>query len=188
MSVSKIFNHVLFLGVLHSSMLHAQVKKVLLVFLSAVGAVLIVVLMASTASAQTCKFVGGPQFGGIEPPLAVDAWCVDPDYNDRTMVIDSTMEKSLKMADGSTISYTEVRGHFPALRAQAQLPSGILASPTTAKHSFFWRFPEKRVWRNRFFQQTYPLAFEGLNTVDNEFAFANGGFTGGVLPGNPNVG
>ena len=184
MSISKIFNGLDFQEVIHSSMLRAQMKKLLLVFLSAV----IVALIDSTASAQTCKFVGGPQFGGIEPPLAVDASCVDPDYNDKTMVIDSTKEKSLKVADGSTISYTEVWGHFPALRTQAQLPAGILQSPTTAQHSFFWRFPEKRVWRHRFFQQTYPLAFEGLNTVDNEFAFTNGGFTVGLLPGNPNVG
>src|SRR3954469_2367578 len=129
MSTSKIFNRLHFLEVIYSSIFHAQMKKLPLVFLSAV----IVALMASTASAQTCKFVGGPQFGGIEPPLSVDAMCVDPDYNDKTMVIDSTIEKSLKIADGSTISYREVHGHFPALRTKAQLPEGILGSPTTAR-------------------------------------------------------
>ncbi|MDB5279627.1 MAG: hypothetical protein JWR61_4582 [Ferruginibacter sp.] len=184
MSISKMLNGVHFLGVIHSSMSREQVKKLLFIFLSVAGGVLI----GPIASAQPCNFVGRPQFGGIEPPMVVDASCVDPDYNDKTMVIDSTNEKSLKLTDGSTIFYTEVWGHFPALRTQAQLPAGILQSPTTAKHSFFWRFPEKRVWRNRFFQQTYPLAFEVLNTLNNEFAFTNGGYTVSVVPGNPNVG
>jgi hypothetical protein len=184
MSISKIFNCLHFLEVILSSMLRAQKKKLLLVFLST----FILALIHSAASAQTCNFVGGPQFGGIEPPLAVDASCVDPDYNEKTMVIDSTLQKSLKVADGSTISYTEVHGHFPALRTRAQLPAGILGSPTTAKHTFFWRFPEKKVWRNRFFQQTYPLPFDVLNGIDNEFAFTNGGFTVGVISGSANVG
>jgi len=140
------------------------------------------------ATAATCEFVGGPQFGGIEPSLAVDANCVDPDYNDKTFVIDSTQQQTLKLPDGSEVGYTEVKGHFPPLRKQAELPAGISKSPTTANHNVFWRFPEKKYWHNRFFQQTYPLPIESLNTVDNRFAFTNGGFTVAVISENPNAG
>src|SRR2546427_469154 len=38
-------------------------------------------LLVSPILAATCQFIGGPQFGGIEPPLRVDADCTDPDYN-----------------------------------------------------------------------------------------------------------
>jgi hypothetical protein len=146
-------------------------------------------LMASSALAATCQFIGGPQFGGIEPPLAVDATCMDPDYNDKTFVIDSTEQKTLRMPDGSTIPYTEVKGHFPATKTQADLPAGINLSPTTVSHSVTWRFPDKKHWRNRFFMQSYPLPGEMLNSVDLAFAFATaGGYTVGINPGSPNVG
>ena len=118
----------------------------------------------------------------------VDDTCVDPDYNAATFVTDSTEQKELKLPDGGTIAYREVRGHFPAIRTKAQLPVGIGESPTTAKHAVVWRFPEQKYWRNRFFQQTYPLGIEMLNTVDPRFAFTNGGYTVGVNPGSPNVG
>src|SRR4051794_15073004 len=105
------------------------------------GALFASVLLVSPASADTCRFIGGPQFGGIEPPLAVDANCTDPDYNDKTFIIDSTQEQTVKLPDGSTIGYTEVKGHFPATRTEAQLPTGVSQSPTTASHSVTWRFP-----------------------------------------------
>jgi len=137
---------------------------------------------------EICKFVGGPQFGGVEPPIVANATCVDPDFNDRTLVIDSTQEQVLTMPGGATIRYTEVKGHFPRLRTPAELPAGIKGSPTTANHSVVWRFPEKKVWHNRFFQQTYPLPIESLNVVDSQFAFTNGAFTVGVISGTPSAG
>src|SRR3954470_18652775 len=92
---------------------------------AAYGAALVMGVAGSPALAATCNFIGEPQFGGIEPPLAVDADCTDPDYNDKTLVIDSTEQKTFGLPDGSTIPYTEVKGHFPALRTQAELPAGI---------------------------------------------------------------
>ncbi len=77
-------------------------------------------------------------------------------------------------------------GHFPATRTE--LPAGITQSPTTAAHRVTWKFPDRAHWRNRFYQQTYPLPFDMLNTVDDRFAFTNGGYTVGINPGNPNVG
>jgi hypothetical protein len=143
---------------------------------------------ALPAAAADCRFVGGPQTGGIEPALVVDAVCTDPDYNERTLVIDSTEHKLLDTPDGSKIAYTEVKAYFPASRTQDQLPAGITQSPTTVEHEVTWRFPAKSYWRNRFFQQTYPLRMDMLNAVDARFAFTSGGYTVGINPGNPNVG
>ncbi len=137
---------------------------------------------AAPALAAPCKPVGEALFGGVPAPLAVDADCTDPDYNSDTLVIDSTEAKTLKLADGGSIAYTEVKAHFPA--AEKGNPS---APP--AVHRVVWRFPEKAYFRNRFFQQTYPLNIEMLNVVDARFAFeTGGGYTVGVNPGNPNVG
>jgi hypothetical protein len=156
-----------------------------------VGASVGIVQAASpseVAASETCQFVGGPQFGGIEAPLAVDGTCTDPDYNDKTFVVDSTTRQTLKLPDGSTIPYTEVKGHFPALRTKAELPAGISGSPTTAGHRVIWRFPDRKFWRNRLFQQTYPLSMEFLNTVDSRFAFTNGALTVAVISESPNAG
>lgn len=145
-------------------------------------------VMASPVAAVTCQFVG-PRFGGVEPPLAVDGTCTDPDYNEKTLVIDSTEQKTLDLPDGTKLAYIEVKGHFPPTRTQAQLPAGITQSPTTVQHGVVWRFPEKKYWRNRFFQQTYPLVLEELNAVDNRFAFVDGGgYMVGIVPGSPIVG
>ncbi|HWX18802.1 MAG TPA: hypothetical protein VN578_02740 [Candidatus Binatia bacterium] len=130
-----------------------------------------------------CPCEGEPKYGG-EAPFMIDASCVDPDYNEKTFVTDSTKSLSLTLPDGSTIPYTEVKGHFPATRTQAQRPAGVTGSPTTVSHSVTWRFPDKSHWRNRFFQQTYPLPIDFLNTVDSRFAFSNGGYTVSVTPGN----
>ena len=159
------------------------------VALTAIGAAAVLVfLAASPASAASCPFIGGPQFGGVEPPMAINANCVDPDYNETTFVIDRTQSLTLKLPDGAAIAYTEVNGHFPATRTQAQLPAGVTGSPTTTRHGVTWRFPDKAYWRNRFFQQSYPLPMDFLNTVDSHFAFANGGFTVSVIPGSHYVG
>ncbi len=158
-------------------------------WLAATGFVaLLACASTSPATAATCQFVGGPQFGGSEPPLAIDAICTDPDYNATTFVIDSTQQQTLTLPDGTTIPYTEVKGHFPVLKKPTELPPGITHSPTTASHSVFWRFPDKKYWHNRFLQQTYPLPIDILNTVDNHFAFTNGGYTVGVSSGSPTAG
>ncbi len=140
------------------------------------------------ASAAACKPVGEPLFGGVAAPLAVDADCADPDYNSDTLVIDATEAKTLKLPDGGTIGYTEVKAHWPAAgAAQQALAGGQAAKPVI--HSVVWRFPDEKYFRNRFFQQTYPLNIEMLNVVDARFAFeTGGGYTVGVNPGNPNVG
>jgi hypothetical protein len=141
--------------------------------------------VASPALAASCP-LAGQQVAGIEQSMVVDAACIDPDYNETTFKLDKVERKTLVLPDSSNILYTEVTGHFPATRIA--LPVGITPSPTTASHRITWRFPDKAHWRNRFFQQTYPLPFDILNTVDDRFAFTNGGFTVGITPGNSNVG
>jgi hypothetical protein len=158
-------------------------------FAAASSAALLAGLVSLTATAPTCQFIGGPQFAGMEPPLAVDGSCTDPDYNEETLVIDSTEQKTLDLADGTKLTYTEVKGHFRPTRTPSDLPAGISQSPTTAKHGIIWQFPEKKYWRNRFFQQTYPLPIDMLNTVDSRFTFVDGGgFMVGITPGDPAVG
>ena len=75
----------------------------------------------------------------------VNATCVDPDFNDKTLVIDSTQEQVLTTPGGVTIRYTEVKSHFPPLRTPAELPAGITGSPTTANHSVVARSPGEEV-------------------------------------------
>lgn len=139
--------------------------------------------LASPAHAELCKLDGVPKFG-VEASMVVNADCIDPDYNEKTFVIDSTSALSLALPDGSSIPFTEVKGHFPATRTTEHLPPGVTGSPTTASHAVTWRFPARDFWRNRFFQQSYPLPIEDLNTVDSRFAFTNGAYTVGVIPGN----
>src|SRR5690242_9663677 len=88
------------------------------------------ILKAAPPPAPNCRSGGGPHFGGSEPPLMIDPKCTDPDYNEGTFVIDSTRQHDLKLPDGTTIPYTEVKGHFPATRTQAQFAPGVLESPT----------------------------------------------------------
>ncbi|MBO9855133.1 hypothetical protein [Xanthomonas sp. A1809] len=149
--------------------------------LTVVGLALVVA--ASPAHAATCAADGENQYGA-EAPLVIDADCTDPDYNNDTFVIDSTKSLMLALPDGSTIPYTEVKGHFPATHTGAQLPQGVTGSPTTASHAVTWLFPDRTHWRNRFFQQSYPLPLEYLNVVDSVFAFTHGGYTVSVMPGN----
>jgi hypothetical protein len=140
------------------------------------------------AWAAACKPAGDALFGGVDAPLAVDADCTDPDYNSDTLVIDATEAKTLKLPDGGTIGYTEVKAHWPAAGVAQQATAGGQAAKPVI-HSLVWRFPDKKLFRNRFFQQTYPLNIEMLNIVDARFAFeTGGGYTVGVNPGNPNVG
>jgi hypothetical protein len=140
-------------------------------------------LAASPVLAGTCAFVGKPKYG-FDAPMTIDADCVDPDYNDKTFVVDAAKSLTLALPDGSAIPYTEVTGHFPATRTAAELPAGVSQSPTTALHAVTWRFPDRAHWRGRFFQHSYPLPIEFLNVVDSRFAFTNGGYTVSVIPGN----
>ena len=142
--------------------------------LTAVG--LALAAAASPAHAATCAAEGEPRYGA-EAPLMIDADCMDPDYNESNFVIDSTKSLTLALPDGSSVPYTEVKGHFPATHTAAQLPEGVTGSPTTASHAVTWMFPDRAHWRNRFFQQSYPLPFESLNVVDSVFAFTHGGYT-----------
>lgn len=154
------------------------------------------VLAASPAPAAQapaiCQFLGDePLFGNIEPPLQVDASCIDPDYNANTLVIDSTQQLVYTDLSGRAILYTEVKAHFPATNTRATLPDGVYFSATLNRHDVVWRFPAKEIWQNRSFQHTYPLQGTGpldLNEVDLGFAFTNGAFTVKVNPGNPNTG
>lgn len=145
--------------------------------------VVLLSLGAPQAHAATCPEDGPPQFGA-EAPLLIDADCTDPDYNDKTFVLDSTKSLVLSLPDGSSIPYTEVKGHFPATRTEAQLPAGVTGSPTTVSHAVTWLFPDRAHWQNRFYQQSYPLPIEFLNVVDSQFAFTHGGYTVGIIPGN----
>ncbi len=142
---------------------------------------------ASPAHASPCIASGATQFG-FEAPFFIDADCVDPDYNEATFTIDSVKSLDFALPDGKSIPYTEVKGHFAATRTKAELPDGVTGSPTTADHPVTWRFPDRAHWRNRFFQQSYPLAIDSLNTVDSLFAFTNGAYTVSVTPGNSLVG
>lgn len=156
-------------------------------------AVAAAMIVASPANAAECQFYGTAPIGG-ERPLAVDATCTDPDYNENTLVIDSVVPQVYTDASGQEIPYTEVRGHFPATNTEDTLPPGVTQSPTLKEHAVLWRFPAKEFWRNRSFQQTYPVGSantiqsDDLNDVDKGFAFTNGAMTIRVGPGNPRGG
>jgi hypothetical protein len=148
------------------------------------GAAGLLLSLPFPAWAAACPADGAAMYGS-DAPLKVDAVCVDPDYNEKTFVIDSTNQLILALLDGKSIPYTEVKGHFPATKSVAQLSeNGVKTSPTSARHDVIWLFPEKAHWQNRFFQQSYPLAIESLNIVDSRFAFTNGGYTVAMMPGN----
>ena len=129
--------------------------------------------------------------GGVEPPVAVDGTCTDPDYNAGTLVIESQQQLVHTDASGRTIPYVEVKGHFPATNTRETLPPGVYRSATLNRHDVIWRFPAREFWQNRSFQQTYPIPGSvpaDINEVDLGFAFANGAFTVKVNPGNPSGG
>lgn len=141
-------------------------------------------LTAQPANAGQCLFIGSPQ-QGVEPPLAVDATCVDPDYNAGTFVVESTTRKSLTLPTKEEIAYTEVKGHFPATHSRDTLMPGATGGPTLAQHGVTWKFPDKAHFSNRFLQNVYPI---GGGFVDPAFAFTHGAYIVGVTPGTPSVG
>ncbi|MDQ0691267.1 hypothetical protein [Arthrobacter sp. W4I7] len=143
------------------------------------------------AAANNCQYLSTAPVGDVEPPMAVDGTCTDPDYNVDTLVIDSQLQLVHTDASGKTIPYLEVKGHFPATNTRETLPPGVYQSATLNQHDITWRFPAKEFWQNRSFQQTYPIpgtASLDLNEVDLGFAFTHGAFTVKVNPGNPNGG
>ncbi|XAS72902.1 hypothetical protein VUN82_03305 [Micrococcaceae bacterium Sec5.1] len=170
-------------------------KARLLRLIAALGAVAVGsgLLTAAPASAapETCQYLSTNPVGDVEPPLGVDGTCIDPDYNESTLVIDSSQQLVYTDTSGRAIPYTEVKSHFPATHTPATLPPGVYTSATLNQHDVVWRFPSREFWRNRSFQQTYPVPGTGpldLNEVDLGFAFSNGAFTVKVNPGNPNGG
>ena len=174
----------------------AAVRKLAAIGAASSAAIAVALAFASPASAATCQFAGEPQ-GGVEAPLIVDATCTDPDYNENTLVIDSTTQQVYTDTNGNAIYYTEVDAHFPATNTPETLPPDVNPdmTPTVAQHTVVWRFPAKSFWRNRSFQQTYPLggtpptdANDTLNDVDLGFAFTNGAMVVKVGPGNPRGG
>lgn len=135
-------------------------------------------LAAAPASAATCKFAPFRQIDrdtGVEPQLLIDGTCVDPDYNEKTFVIDKTEQLTFQVPDGGPlIPYTQVTGHFPATKTEATLPAGVRQSPTTFRQDYVLRFPAKEFWRNRSFEGQHPT---GGGVVDNRMAFTNGAFS-----------
>src|SRR5512144_2505536 len=70
-------------------------------------------LAASPAAAAVCKFAPIRQIDrdvGVEPQLLIDGDCTDPDYNEKTFVIDKTEQLTFQVPGGPLIPYTEVTG------------------------------------------------------------------------------
>lgn len=146
---------------------------------AAAGALAIgVLLAASPASATTCKFAPVRQIDrdtGVEPQLLIDGTCTDPDYNEKTFVVDKTEQLTYQVPDGGPlIPYTQVTGHFPATKTLQTVPSYVRQSPTLFQQNYVFRFPAKEFWRNRSFEGQHPT---GGGVVDNRMAFTNGAFS-----------
>src|SRR5262245_26978356 len=133
-------------------------------------------LAASAAAAAPCRFAPSRQIDkdtGVEPQLLIDATCVDPDYNEKTFIIDKTEQLTFQVPGGPLIPYTQVTGHFPATKTLATLPRGVRQSPTVFPQNYIFKFPAKEYWRNRSFLQQHPT---GGGMVDSQMAFTNGAF------------
>jgi hypothetical protein len=140
--------------------------------------VLGLMLAASPAAAATCKFAPVRQIDrdtGVEPQLLINGTCEDPDYNERTFVIDKTEELTFQVPDGGPlIPYTQVTGHFPATRTLETLPPGVRQSPRAFRQNYVFRFPAKAFFKHRSFEGQHPT---GGGVVDNRMAFTNGAFS-----------
>jgi hypothetical protein len=136
------------------------------------------VAASAPAAAATCKFAPVTKLNidtGVEPQLLIDGACTDPDYNERTFVIEKTEQLTFQVPDGGPlIPYTEVTGHFPATKTLDTLPDYVRQSPTTFRQNYVLRFPAKEFWRNRSMQRQHPT---GGGVVDNRMAFTNGAFS-----------
>jgi hypothetical protein len=152
--------------------------RALVAFLATASMLLVGSLLAATPSlAAECKFAPIQKIhkdAGVEPHLLIDGTCTDPDYNDSTFVVDSTEQLNFQVPGGPLIPYTEVTGHFPATKTQADLPEGVRQSPTLFRQNYVMRFPAKEYWRNRSFMQQHP---SGGGVVDNRLAFTNGAYS-----------
>ncbi|MEJ6009570.1 PKD domain-containing protein [Novosphingobium aquae] len=129
----------------------------------------------ATPAPATCKFVPATPIlkdVGIEPQLLINATCVDPDYNEKTFVIDKTEQLTFQLPDGGPlVPYTQITGHFPATKTPVQLPAGVIQSPTLFEQKYVLRFPAKEFFKHRSFEQQHP---SGGGMVDNRMAFVNG--------------
>src|SRR5206468_1660024 len=88
---------------------------------------------APAMAAAVCKFAPVRQIDrdvGVEPQLLIDGTCTDPDYNEKTFVIDKTEQLTFQVPGGPLIPYTQVTGHFPATKTVATLPSYVRQTPT----------------------------------------------------------
>jgi hypothetical protein len=136
------------------------------------------VLGASPAAAVECKFAPMQQINidtGVEPQLLIDGDCVDPDYNEKTFVVDKTEQLTFQVPDGGPlIPYTQITGHFPPTRTVEDLPPGIRQSPTTIRQDYVFRFPAKPFWRNRAFLQQHPTVG---GSVSDRMSFTNGAYS-----------
>lgn len=133
---------------------------------------------ASPALAADCRFAPIERINhdtGVEPRLMVTADCTDPDYNEKTFVVDKTEQKTFQVPDGGPlIPYTEISGHFPATKTLETLNPPIRQSPTTHVQKYVFRFPAKEYFRNRSMQQQHPT---GGGQVDLRMGLTNGAFT-----------
>src|SRR6185503_5398722 len=100
---------------------------------------------AASPAPATCKFSpSGPinKMSGVEPYLIIDGTCIDPDYNEKTFVIDKTEQLTFQVPDGGPlVPYTQVTGHFPATKTLETLPPGIRQSPTLFEQKYVIKFP-----------------------------------------------
>jgi len=136
-----------------------------------------IAILASPATADTCKFAPASQMDkdtGVEPLLLIDGVCTDPVYNESTFVTTKTEELTFQVPDGPLIPYTEVTGYFPATNTVDTLPDGVRQSPTTFQQNYVFKFPTRKFWRNRSFEQQHPT---GGSVVDDQLAFTNGAFS-----------
>ena len=134
-------------------------------------------LAASPAAAATCQFAPTRQIDrdtGVEPQLLIDGTCTDPDYNESTFVITNTEQLTFQVPGGPLIPYTQVTGHFPATKTVETLPPGVRQSPTTFEQKYVFRFPDKKFWRHRSFEQEHP---SGGGVVDDRMAFTDGAYS-----------
>ena len=63
-------------------------------------------LAAAPASAADCKFAPWTQMNtdtGVEPLLMIDGTCTDPDYNEKTFVVDKTEQLTFQVPDGGPV-------------------------------------------------------------------------------------
>jgi hypothetical protein len=123
---------------------------------AALGVVMCVLASSPGLAAERC----GPGANGV---MFVTPDCVDPEYNDGTIVLDRVTQEI------TPEPYTRVQAHFPPTATKPRYEV-ILALPPGSK------------FHGRFFQHTYPLPQgDAMNPTnarvrDLSFSFASGGY------------